>query len=68
MGILIVVERPTVPFVLIEGIAVDNSETLDRVDAELCRAQPDDWTQAFMGIMDCSVLFTTVSLPLYPSI
>jgi hypothetical protein len=64
----IVLKRPAIPLMPIETIAIDSPNILEGIHTQLGCTQSDDWSQAFMSIVNDSILSAAVSLHLDPYI
>jgi hypothetical protein len=62
----IVLKRPAIPLMPIETI--DSPDILEGIHTQLGCTQSDDWSQAFMSIVNDSILSAAVSLHLDPYI
>lgn len=64
----VVLERPAIPFMPIETIAIDSSDILKRIHTQFGCTQSDDRSQGFMSIVNGSILSAAMSLQLDPYI
>lgn len=63
-----IVSKLAIPLMSIEAVTIDSPEAIERIYTELCRSEPDDGSQTFMGIMDGLVLAAAISLPSDPDV